>query len=238
MQHNSSPTNTSEQTFLDFISSTRLGFVLTVCFVISVVWFTSLGIRVREEGGALIAFNVSFGVPLLAFALWKRPQFTRMFYGESDMRKVLLMGLIPALGLSLFWGILAVSLSHTFHAPLADYVPDYFVYGPAFPVLLLLQPFINTMIYHLWLQTRLQQLLRGFSGALLTAILLCALMFLQKQNHVGAHPSFIFFIYASGIALYTWLRWRYKSLGMVLISQYAFSWLLSFFALVFIPHAG
>ncbi|MHB8141849.1 MAG: hypothetical protein ACYDHD_11485 [Vulcanimicrobiaceae bacterium] len=102
MQRNSSPTNIGEQTFFDYISSTRLGFVFIACFVVFTVWSSFLARSALEERS--IALNVSF-------------------------------------------------------------------------------------------------------------------------------------IYASGDLLFTWLRWRYKSLGMVLISLYAYNWLLTLFALVSIPYA-
>ncbi|MHB8141030.1 MAG: CPBP family intramembrane glutamic endopeptidase [Vulcanimicrobiaceae bacterium] len=220
----------AEQYFLDFITSTRLGVVLVGCCVAFILTFVGLaagdGFLLRygfkfpltyQEGGA-IAYNIGFGLPLVALVCWKRHEFKRMFFGDLDTRRVLFLGLVPALTLFLLPAGLIISLSYSFHTPLRDYIQKV-VYTPSLLLLAMLPigPFVEEMIFRVWLQTRLQQYLGGLAGAILTGIVFFG-------YHLSTDLSLI-----SGVVLFSWLRLRYRSLGTTLIAHYTLDLLVFLF---------
>ncbi|MHB8153882.1 MAG: hypothetical protein ACYDG3_12620 [Bacillati bacterium] len=125
------------------------------------VWFVILGVQghmgIPHWGDRhYLAFYLAYtlvGVPLLAVAIWKRRECTRIFFGELDVRGLLLKGLVPVLGYLALLIVMILFLTHKTGKPYHDFAQQS-LYDPWEMLLGLGAPFVEEMLYRVWLQSK------------------------------------------------------------------------------------
>ena len=194
-----------EQTYLRFISSTRLGLLIAACAVASFVAIISLGLE-----RFAVCYTVALFLPLAAAALWKRREFGALSLGSNGWLKAALIGFLPSLVfVSVLCG-LVYNLHLSYHAPISRYVSPILDGIPASQNWVVFEiPFVEEVIFRLWLQTRLQQYV-GIIGAVVSCMIFVAV-------HLTVSPWRI-----AVAVLLTVLRYRSGSLAACIIAHYTY----------------
>lgn len=194
-----------EAQYLRFIKSTRTGLTILAGAVALLIFLISFGLE-----NFAIAYTATLFVPLAATALWRRRRFSIILLGGLDCRRVIFLGIVP-LGIFLILQCsLIYELHASFHEPITRYVAPVLEGIPASQNWSIFEiPFVEEMIFRLWLQTRLQQYL-GILGAVLSAVVFLGL-------HLTLSPWRIV-----GAIILTWLRYRYRALGACILAHYTY----------------
>lgn len=194
-----------ESAYLRFISRTRLGVLIAACAVAFFVIFLS-----GSLDGFASAYTLALFLPLTAVAVWHRSDFMPLLPGNRSWRRAVLLGVVPAGAFIATLCGLVYALHLSFHAPITHYVaPLVEGFSSSQNWVVFAAPFVEEIIFRLWLQTRLQQYF-GIVGAVVTALIFLAI-------HLTISPWRIILA-----VILTALRYRYGSLGACIIAHYTY----------------
>ncbi|NNM91873.1 MAG: CPBP family intramembrane metalloprotease [Candidatus Eremiobacteraeota bacterium] len=177
-------------------------------------WFLYLALYGFRYGGLsvpvaiFVSYNLTLTMPLAAITIFNFKGFKKLVVGDLTVKQIIVLGVVPCLLWWLAQLMIAVAFSSSSHTPLHDY---FFRGDTVAPLIFLIPtaPFVEEMIFHVWLQTRLQQYL-GLAGAIIAGAIFFGYHFTSDLMLVPI------------ITIWTWLRYRFKSLGVTLISHYVY----------------
>ena len=184
-----------------FLAQTKLGYVI-IGGIIGLL--TTVGIW--GPTGFTAGYYLFLVVPIAVVLYRNWSQFMLLVLGNLEPKRVLKIGLLPAGIVYGLYAALVVNLSLSYHNPTSTYVGSLADPSNTIAVLLVI-PFIEEVIFRLWLQTVLQRWL-GIVGAFI-----CAALFVSVHLHWSISLVAI-------SAFLTFLRWRYKSLGTTILAHY------------------
>lgn len=189
----------SPKAYLQFICATRFGFLIGACVAAFAICYTLLGARYFD-----VVYSCAVFLPLVATFAGRPAYAKEMLKGSSSWSGVAKIGFIPILVLLCVMFSLVYALHISFGTPVTRYVQ-----APISLSLLFEAPFVEELVFRGWLQTRAQQLL-GSAGVTLAAAIF-----------VGFHFSLSPWLLVT-TAIFTWIRFRYGSLGACVIAHYTY----------------
>lgn len=203
----------AEGAFREFISETHLGIWIGSCALAFVVILAIAGIVLPQESAHVVSISIivadlCFGVPLLYLAFAHRRRFQQIFFGLVSLRRILLLGVALPVSIVLAWLALIESLSRNFHTPIRAYL-DPSIHTEVTLLALPMFPFVEEMVFRAWLQTRLTQFF-GILGAIAAGGAFLAIHLSLNESRIV--PA----------VLFTFVRYRYRSLGTSIVMHYVF----------------